>query len=56
MEANHPQIRKALQYLRRLPEDEISQTYDISLVIMALVAAKDSSTNDLPGSHGWPAD
>lgn len=48
MEANQPQIRKALQYLRRLPEDEISQTYDISLVIMALVAAKDSSTNDLP--------
>lgn len=42
--ANHPVVRKGLQALRRVPVDnEPKQTYEISLMIMALVASKDPS-------------
>lgn len=48
LKSDHPKIAKALTYLRKLPDSEVNQVYDTSLVIMALVAAKDPVVNDQP--------
>lgn len=39
-------VRKGLSYLRRLPRGKPDNTYDASLVIMALAAAKDPTYSD----------
>jgi hypothetical protein len=46
--ANDPPVKRGLGYLRGLPAGRPEMTYDISLVIMALVAAKDPNRSDLP--------
>ncbi|HET6423237.1 MAG TPA: DUF4159 domain-containing protein [Planctomycetaceae bacterium] len=40
-------VRKGLEFLRRVPSGEPRQTYDASLMIMALVAARDPAKTDL---------
>lgn len=46
--ANDPPIRKALDHLRRLPANEPDETYEVSLLLMALVAAKAEGRGDQP--------
>lgn len=46
MTYNDPPVRKALAFLRNQPNDKPDQTYDVSLMLMALVAAKDPGRTD----------
>lgn len=46
MTADNPEVQKGLQFLRNVKEPEPSMTYEISLMIMALAAAKDPNRND----------
>jgi hypothetical protein len=48
MTYNDPPVRKALAYLRSLPAGKPDQTYDVALLTMALVAAKDPARSDAP--------
>ncbi len=41
-----PAIRKALGYLRNLPANKPDQTYEVSLLLMVLAAAKDPTHSD----------
>ncbi|GIX04564.1 MAG: hypothetical protein KatS3mg114_0433 [Planctomycetaceae bacterium] len=47
MTARDPAVQRGLRYLRSL-RDTPDQTYDVALMIMALVAAKDAAFSDLP--------
>ncbi|HUQ72709.1 MAG TPA: DUF4159 domain-containing protein [Planctomycetaceae bacterium] len=46
MTYNDPPVRKALAFLRAQPAGEPDQTYDVALLIMAYVAAKDPARTD----------
>lgn len=46
MTVDDPAVRKGLKYLRSLGPNDVTQTYDISLLIMALAAAKDGQRDN----------
>ncbi len=43
--SNHPQVKRGLDFLRKLPADQPTQTYDLALTIMALAAARDGQAD-----------
>jgi hypothetical protein len=47
MTASDPPVKRGLDYLRKMDANRPEMTYDISLTIMALVAAKDPNRSDL---------